>query len=70
MRSNTRRIPRRTHSVCVSGWPKAFVVTCSTMVTPALSTIGLSEKARNEWTSSDLRIYGSKELLTEDIGRE
>jgi hypothetical protein len=40
------------------------------MVTPALSTIGLSEKARNEWTSSDLRIHGSKELLTEDIGRE
>jgi hypothetical protein len=26
-------------SVCVSGWPKAFVVTCSTMVTPAGFTV-------------------------------
>jgi hypothetical protein len=45
------------------------VVTCSTMVAPALNTIRLSEKDKEERMSSDLRIYSS-ELLTEDIGRE
>jgi hypothetical protein len=39
------------------------------MVAPALNTIRLSEKDKEERMSSDLRI-NSSELLTEDIGRE
>lgn len=62
------KIYRSTHSICVRGWPKALVVTCSTMLTPALSRTGLSGKDKDEQTSSDLLIRSGNKLLTEDIG--
>ena len=40
------------------------------MLTPALSRIGLSEKNKDERTSSDLLIRGGDKLLTEDVGQE